>query len=747
MAGGNIGVKVNVTANTKQMKKEMDRLVAKNKKLSQSNKSLGSSFKNLTSTLSPLRLGLAGVATASVALFNSQRKAIDEIGKMSTSMGVSVETLQKWEHTAKLTGTTLQTFTKGQRILAGAIFDANRGLKNYQDAFSAVGLSWQNLAALSPEEQMNAVADALAGMEDKSKRTALAQDLLGRAGTQLLVAFGDVEGTLAATNDELAKSAILNEDQVRAVEDFNDALTNLSASIRGAMLQAFAEVQPHVKSLYYWIKDNLNVIIGALVGLIISKLIPAITALTVKMIALATATTAATGGLNLLAPALVAVGAASGTAYQHNDKFRSVVDTTAMVIRKVVIPAYKDFASLIINTLVGAFKTLTSFLTGGFSKGMKSLSEAWGNMWSGMSIVGLEVSISLISTFQNMANGIINIFGTMWNSIANVFSSGISKIANMLPESIMGVKIPGVAELKRAAASAGGAITVGKLDMDFTGPLREQLASKKFQQSLSRMGGGAPWGLLGGGRGDGTSGKRGRPMEGFLDPNRTNILDYWLNRSEGGGGRSPLANLPVTDTTGGGGGGGDDTDPMAEMDRMRALEYKRGVLSPQDYVAYLQGRMAQVGGSWTVKGSRFYDMIQSVYDDMARADKERQDEADKLRKEQEKSERELTRKRREEQQAEREEKMRLEDLRYEFGDVSPEEHLEVLQQRLRGAGGRYTEEGARIFREIQRVIEAIRRRDEEGKEDLSVRIKLDDKPDIIKRAERGPVATQPRGAC
>ena len=262
-------VRVVLTANADQMRKTIDRqqkqlgnLRKRNTALATSNKKLGRSFGSLAGSISPVSLGLTGLAVGGLRAINNFRRQYDEIGKLSKSYGIGVETLQRWEHTAKLSGTTLTAFAKGAKNLSGVILDANDGMVSYQRAFDHLGLSWAGLAKLTPEEQMNAVADALSQIEDRSKRTALAQDLLGRAGVGLLAVFGDQKGQLAELNDELSDGAVLTKEQIQAVEDFNDALTNLSATIKGEVFTAFSQMVEGYREQRAEIEELLSIIPG-----------------------------------------------------------------------------------------------------------------------------------------------------------------------------------------------------------------------------------------------------------------------------------------------------------------------------------------------------------------------------------------------------------------------------------------------------------------------------------------------------
>ncbi|MBX3363944.1 MAG: phage tail tape measure protein [Phycisphaeraceae bacterium] len=130
-------------------------------------------------------IGTAGLAplAASVRSFAS---AGDTLEKMSRRTGIGVEALSELGFAAEQSGADLETLEKGVRTLQRTMNDAERGLSTATDAFADLGLSVERLRGLTPEEQFKLVAEALSRIEDPSKRAALAMQLLGRAGTQLL---------------------------------------------------------------------------------------------------------------------------------------------------------------------------------------------------------------------------------------------------------------------------------------------------------------------------------------------------------------------------------------------------------------------------------------------------------------------------------------------------------------------------------------------------------------------------------
>jgi len=225
---------------------------------------------------------IVGMATASVVSF---AKVGDEVAKMAKRTGFSTEALSELRHAAELSGASLQGLEKASRTLAGAILDAGYGLESYTRAFDMIGVNYTELAKLKPEQQFIAVMEALAKVEDETVRAAIATDLFGRAGTQLLPMLADGAEGLAEMRAEAHELGIVFDvEAAKSAEDFTDAMTRVKASLQGAMF-AIADslipaIQPLidqvtevVKKFGAWAKENeglTKIIVGAgglLIGL------------------------------------------------------------------------------------------------------------------------------------------------------------------------------------------------------------------------------------------------------------------------------------------------------------------------------------------------------------------------------------------------------------------------------------------------------------------------------------------------
>ena len=169
----------------------------------------------------------------------------DEVQKMALRTGFSTEALSELRHAADLSGASLAGLEKASRTLSGAILDAGYGLETYVRAFDQIGLSYEDLSRLSPEDQFTAVMEALAGVEDESRRAALATDLFGRAGTQLLpMLVNGTEGLAEMRQEAHDLGIVFDQEAANKAAEFNDAMTRLKESVSGVKMVIAEQLIP-----------------------------------------------------------------------------------------------------------------------------------------------------------------------------------------------------------------------------------------------------------------------------------------------------------------------------------------------------------------------------------------------------------------------------------------------------------------------------------------------------------------------
>ncbi len=200
---------------------------------------------------------ILGTGLASVKSFADMG---DEVAKMAEKTGFSTVALSELRHAAELSGTSLVGIEKASRTLSGAIVDAGDGLETYTRAFERIGLSYEELAALSPEEQFTTVLTALGDVEDATIRTATASDLFGaRMGTALLPMIADGSEAFAEMRQEAHDLGVVFDEEAAAkAEEMKDSVLRLEKAISGITIMIadnlIPAILPVIDQFTEWIK-------------------------------------------------------------------------------------------------------------------------------------------------------------------------------------------------------------------------------------------------------------------------------------------------------------------------------------------------------------------------------------------------------------------------------------------------------------------------------------------------------------
>lgn len=167
--------------------------------------------------LAPLASTL-GVGFSAFAAINFGKQLLadaDALTKLSDKTGIGIEAIQRLKYIAEQSGNTLDQVTAAVSQLQNRLAE---GDKSAVGALRALGLTFQELKSLSPDQQLEAIARQVAAIEDPMERTRLATELFGKAGAEILP-------TLIADFDKLGAAAPrMSEKAVKAFADIGDAI-------------------------------------------------------------------------------------------------------------------------------------------------------------------------------------------------------------------------------------------------------------------------------------------------------------------------------------------------------------------------------------------------------------------------------------------------------------------------------------------------------------------------------------------
>jgi hypothetical protein len=196
--------------------------------------------------------GLAAGATAAAVAVKQAIDQADEISKLSQKIGITTEALSGLNVAAQLSDVGIQQLQGGITRLVRAQEDVASGAGNMASLFDAIGVSAVNAdgSLRETDKVLRDLADVFQALPDGAAKTALAVDIFGRSGADLIPLLNEGSKGLREY-DELAErlGVRLSTETGKAAEDFNDNLTILKIGLQGVATQVATELLPDLVDL------------------------------------------------------------------------------------------------------------------------------------------------------------------------------------------------------------------------------------------------------------------------------------------------------------------------------------------------------------------------------------------------------------------------------------------------------------------------------------------------------------------
>ena len=192
-------------------------------------------------------MGVAVVAGAAAMVY-ALKEAVDSadnMSKMAQKVGVTTEALSELSYAAKLSDVSMDALQAGMVKLAKGAAEGN-------DAFKAMGINVKDTHGdlKTTDVLMSEVAGKFATYKDGAEKTALAVELFGKAGADLIPLLNSGATGLAEMAAEAnALGIVIDGNTAKAAEQFNDNLTRLSSGVSGIGLQVANALLPALAGL------------------------------------------------------------------------------------------------------------------------------------------------------------------------------------------------------------------------------------------------------------------------------------------------------------------------------------------------------------------------------------------------------------------------------------------------------------------------------------------------------------------
>jgi hypothetical protein len=193
----------------------------------------------------------AGAAAAGgvAVLIKSSIDMADQTGILAGKLGVTTEALSRLQYAAKLSDVSQQSLESGMKRLSRTLTESAAGTGEAAKAFEALGLSAKDLINLPVDQQLGAIGDALNTVENASQKAAIAQQIFGRSGVDLIPILKEGTAGIRSMGDEAERfGAVISGDMAASAMQFNDNLDRLKVAASGLGLSLAEQALPYLES-------------------------------------------------------------------------------------------------------------------------------------------------------------------------------------------------------------------------------------------------------------------------------------------------------------------------------------------------------------------------------------------------------------------------------------------------------------------------------------------------------------------
>lgn len=202
------------------------------------------------------RVGAAfqAINPASLQNLKDAFSTLDNVAKVSDKLGVSTEALSGLQFGADVSG--VKGFDTALQRMVRRTAEAAQGTGEAKAAIKELGLDARTLAAMRPEDQLGAIADAMAQVPSQSDRVRLAFKLFDTEGVGMVNLLRNGSAGLEEFKKRAGELGIVfSRVDLAKIEQANDAITELKTAFKGLAMGFAVQIAPFVTALAQKLTD------------------------------------------------------------------------------------------------------------------------------------------------------------------------------------------------------------------------------------------------------------------------------------------------------------------------------------------------------------------------------------------------------------------------------------------------------------------------------------------------------------
>jgi lambda family phage tail tape measure protein len=201
------------------------------------------------------KLGTLAGALVAADQVMKLRGAVDELDRLddlSEKYGIAAKSLAAYTYASQVAGTETESFVIGLNKLSKNAAAAAGGDKALQQVFKTLAVNVTDASGKlrSADDILGDLADRFAGYEDGLEKAALAQEVFGKTGADMIPLLNKGRAGIESLKTEAQQLGLVYGDEVaKAAGDFNDNLKRLELASHALYLSIASELLPKLLEL------------------------------------------------------------------------------------------------------------------------------------------------------------------------------------------------------------------------------------------------------------------------------------------------------------------------------------------------------------------------------------------------------------------------------------------------------------------------------------------------------------------
>jgi len=227
-------------------------------------KSLSETFTEMTSAAGKIGAGILAGATvaggALMGLVNNTAETAKMIDKFSQVAGFTTKGFQEWDYVMKSVGYTMEDASGDMAALAEKTLEAATGAGEGAEWFGMLGIKATGAGGQlkSQEVVFGEVITKLQGMEDITKRNAIATALMGTTGEELGPILNMTGTELESMKNKANELGVVMSDKaLKANLEYSRTVADLKTQFSGVWMQLSTDLLPVFQDLFTWITTHM----------------------------------------------------------------------------------------------------------------------------------------------------------------------------------------------------------------------------------------------------------------------------------------------------------------------------------------------------------------------------------------------------------------------------------------------------------------------------------------------------------